>query len=210
MSGVPSTSTFTGTSTGPSTAALSTSTIARNHHPPRRFVPLTRDPPGEGGVRRAEHEHGHEYRCAEHEHDRVRPRASSTLPGRVGSEPRRASGEGLFGLTSSNSKPYFAGCFAHVGQGRRLAHKAANRSRDEPSPPVRSPHPRPSRGGWCPACRARARARARDMNRPRGQTIFLASAITLPIAKRISRSALAPGYYKCSQANRSRTLARRG
>jgi hypothetical protein len=48
------------------------------------------------------------------------------------------------------------------------------------------------------------------MNRPRGQTIFLASAITLPIAKKISRSALAPGYYKCSQANRSRTLARRG
>jgi hypothetical protein len=32
--------------------------------------------------------------------------------------------------------------------------------------------------------------------RPRGQTISLASAITLPIAKRISRSALAPGYYK--------------
>ena len=135
---------------------------------------------------------------------------NSTLLGRVGCEPRRASGEGLFGLTASNSKPCLAGCFAHVGQGRRLAHKAANRSRDQPSPPVRSPHPRPSRGGWCPACRARAWARARDMNRPRGQTIFLASAITLPIAKQISRSALAPGYYKRSHANRSQTLASLG
>jgi hypothetical protein len=97
----------TDSSTSTSTAALSTSTIARN----------------------------------------------STLLGRVGSEPRRASGEGLFGLTSSNPTPCLEGCFARVKQGRRLAHKAANRSRDQPSPPVRSPHPRPSRGGWCPACR---------------------------------------------------------
>ncbi len=60
-------------------------------NPPRRFVSLTRDPPEEGGVRRAEHEylhgyghgrehehghehkhkhkheHKHEYRCAEYE-----------------------------------------------------------------------------------------------------------------------------------------------
>jgi hypothetical protein len=38
-------------------------------NPPRRFVPLTFDPPEEGGVRRAEHEHGHKhgYRCAEYE-----------------------------------------------------------------------------------------------------------------------------------------------
>ena len=46
--------------------------------------------------------------------------------------------------------------------------------------------------------------------RPRGQTISLASAITFPIAKQISRSALAPGYYKCSHANRSQTLASLG